>query len=160
MPAQPVLYPRALSDEILAVIREQPDLHRPLVQMCHGETLDPILDDGTGDRERVDLVGLAGLALPTPGGAHPVRRHPDHPLTGGDQRLFEPTRDVPAVLDRPHALVIELARPPHRGQIPQLLSLDLTLPAHPAGPLVDRRQRVRALVCVRSDHDHLHRPLG
>jgi hypothetical protein len=65
---------------------------------------------------------------------------------------------VPAVLDRPRPLLIQLPRPTNRGQMPRLLSLDLALAANPAGALVDRRERVRALVRVRPDHDHMHRP--
>jgi hypothetical protein len=42
--------------------------------------------------------------------------------------------------------------------MPRLLSLDLALAANPARALVDRRERVRALVRVRADHDHMHRP--
>ena len=66
MPAQPVLHAGALGDEVLAVIRQQPDLHRLLIQMRGRETLDAVFDDGACDRERVDLIGLAGPALPAP----------------------------------------------------------------------------------------------
>ena len=34
-------------------------------------------------------------------------------------------------------------RPPHRGQMPSLISLDLSAAADPAGSFIDRRQRVR-----------------
>ena len=84
-----------------------------------------------------------------------MRRHPDHPLAGGEQRLLKPPRDVAAVLDRPHSLLVQPARPAHRGQVSRLLGLDLALAADPARALVDRRQRVRALVRVHPDHDHL-----
>ncbi len=50
MPPQPVLDAGALGDEILAVIGEQPDLERLLVQMGGGEVLNSVLDHGTGDR--------------------------------------------------------------------------------------------------------------
>jgi hypothetical protein len=73
-----------------------------------------------------------------------VRRHPHHPLTGRDQRLLEPPRDVPAVLDRPQPLVIEPAPPAHGGQIPLLLSSDLAGAALSARPRVDG-----ASACVR-----------
>src|SRR5687767_4286131 len=158
MPAQPVLHPGALGDEILAVIGEQADLHRCLIEVGGGEALNAVLDHRPRNRERVDLVRLARLALPSPRGAHPVRRHAHDPLTGRDQHLLEPPRDVPAVLDRPHPLVIQPTRPAHRGQMPLLLRLDLAGAALPAGPRVDRRQRMSALVHVRSNHDHLHRP--
>jgi hypothetical protein len=158
MPAQPVLDPGALGDQVLAVVAEQPDLHRLLVEVGGGKALDAVLDHGPGDRERVDLVRLARLALAAAGGAHPLWRHAHDPLAGRDQRLLEPARDVAAVLDRPHPLFVQPARPAQRGQMPRLLGLDLPGAAHPACPRVHSRQRVRALVRVRSDHDHLHRP--
>jgi hypothetical protein len=51
---------------------------------------------------------------------------------------IEPARDLPAVLDRPHPLIIEPARPFDRGQVPRLVSVDLTMAADLAGALVDR----------------------
>jgi hypothetical protein len=158
MPAQPVLRAGALGHEVLAVIGQQADLHRGLVEVGGGEALRPVPDHGAGDRERVDLVRLARLALAPPGGAHPVRCHPHDPLPGPGQRRFEPARNVPAVLDRPHPLIIQPARPAHRSQIPRLLGPDLASAALPARPRIDGRQRVRALVRVRPDHDHAHRP--
>jgi hypothetical protein len=56
MPPQPIDRPGSLGDEIVAVIEQQADLHRPLVQIRDREPLDAILDDRSGDRERVDLV--------------------------------------------------------------------------------------------------------
>ena len=110
------------------MIEQQPDLHRLLVQIRDRELLDAVLDDRAGDRERVDLIGLARLALALAGGAHPVRRDAHDPLAGGQQRLLEPARDVPAVLDRPHALLIQAARPPDRGQMPGSSALISRLP--------------------------------
>jgi hypothetical protein len=55
MPAQPVHGAGPLGDQILAVIRQHADLHRPLVQIRDREPLDTVLDDRPGDRERVDL---------------------------------------------------------------------------------------------------------
>jgi hypothetical protein len=112
------------------------------------------LNDRASDRERVDLIGLPRLALPAPGGAHPVRRDAHDPLAGCQQRLLEPARDLPAVLDRPHPLLIEPARPFDPSQVSRLVRVDLTSAADLARPLVDRRERMRALVRVRPDHDH------
>ena len=114
MPPQPVLDASALGDEIAAVIGDQPDLHRLLVQIRRREALHPVLDDSAGDRERVDLVRLARLSLATPRLADPVRRDAHNSLASGDQRLLKPAGDMPAVLDRPHPLVIQAARPLHR----------------------------------------------
>ena len=38
----------------------------------------------------------------------------------------------PAVLDRPHPLLVQPARPAHRGQVSRLLGLGLALASHPA----------------------------
>jgi hypothetical protein len=158
MPAQPIHSPGALGDQIASVIEQQPDLHRLLVQIRDRELLDAVLDDRASDRQRVDLIRLARLALALARGAHPVRRYPHDPLAYGQQRLLEPARDVPAVLKRPHALPIQAPSPPDRGQMPRLVSLDLAAAANPTGPPIHRRQGVRALVRVRTDHDHVHRP--
>jgi len=71
------------------MIRQQPDPHRVLIQMRGREAFDTVFDDGSGDRERVDLIGLAGLALSAPRGAHPVRRDADHLFAGADQGLLK-----------------------------------------------------------------------
>ena len=55
MPAQPVHGPGPLRDQVAAVIEQQPDLHRLLVQERDRELLDPVLDDRARDRQRVDL---------------------------------------------------------------------------------------------------------
>jgi hypothetical protein len=39
--------------------------------------------------------------------------------------------------------------------MPRIVSLDLPAAAYLAGPLVDRSKRVRPLVRVRPDHDHM-----
>ncbi len=46
----------------------------------------------------------------------------------------------------------------NRCQMSRLLSIDLATPAKPTGSFIDRRQRVRALVRVRSNHDHAYVP--
>ena len=42
--------------------------------------------------------------------------------------------------------------------MPRIVRLDLPAPAHPARSFVDRRERVRALVRARPDHDHMTVP--
>jgi hypothetical protein len=37
------------------MVRDEPDLHRLLVQIGSRERLDAVLDDRAGDRQRVDL---------------------------------------------------------------------------------------------------------
>ena len=77
-----------------------------------------------------------------------MRRNPDDPLARGQQRLLKPAGDMPAVLDRPHAFVIQTACPPHRGQMPGIVGRDLPAAANLAGSLVHASERVLALVCV------------
>ena len=77
-----VLHASRLADQIGAVIVQQTDLHRLLIDIGDWEALDAVLDDRSCDRERVDLIGLAGLALSSPGSAHPVRRDPHDAFAG------------------------------------------------------------------------------
>ena len=88
MPPQPVLDAGALSDEIVAVIADQPDLHRLLVEIRGRETINTVLDDRSGDRDRIDLIGLPRLTFPASGSTHSMRRDSHHPLSGSDQRLL------------------------------------------------------------------------
>ncbi len=59
--------------------------------------------------------------------ARPARRPP-----------AAPARALPAVLDRPHPLIIQSARSLDRGEVPRLVRIDLTMAANLARPLVDR----------------------
>ena len=158
MPPQPIDGAGAIGDQVFAMIRDQADLHRLLVQVGDRKLLDTVTYDRAGDRQRIDLVRLARLALALARGAHPMRRHPHDPLAGGHQRLLKAPRHVPAILDRPHAIVIQAARPANRGQMPRIIGIDLPATADLAGSLVDGRQRVRPLVRVRPDHDHMTVP--
>ena len=154
MPAKPVLHSGALGDQIVAVIGQEADLHRLLVQERCREPVHPVFDDRASDRQRVDPVRLPDSPLTAPGLPHHLRRDADHPLTGRDQRLFKTPRDVPAILDRPHSLIAELPGPPQRVEMPAIRGSDLLDRGLPAGALLDRREHVGPLVRVRSDHDH------
>ena len=86
-----------------------------------------------------------------------MRRDAHDAFTGGDQRLLEAPRHMAAVLDRPDAIVVRPRAQRSASRCPaSFAAISGTRVA--AGPVVDRRQRVRALVRVRSDHDHPHRP--
>jgi hypothetical protein len=65
------------------VIAKQADLRRLLIQVRDRELLNTVLDDRARDRERIDLIRLARLALCLAGRSHAVRRHPHDPLAGG-----------------------------------------------------------------------------
>ena len=84
-----------------------------------------------------------------------MRRHTNDALTCGDKALLKAPRDVPAILDRPHALVIQVTRPAQRVDVPALVGVNLAGATYAPGAIVDSRKRVCVLVRVRPDHDHL-----
>lgn len=81
---------------------------------------------------------------------HQPRRDPHDSLAGRDQRRFQSSGHVSAVLQRPDPFVVELGRPTQRREMPRVIGRDLTRSADPAGPVIHRRQSVGALVSVRS----------
>ena len=110
---------------------------------------------GAGDRERVDASDLPRSRARARASAISVRRDAQHPLAAFDQKPLQRPRDVPAVLERPHPLAAEArapsaasAREPVRADRDRLLAEQL------AGRRRDRGDRVRALVGVRTEHDH------
>ena len=111
MPAQPVDRAGALGDELVAIVAEQADLHRLLVEERGREPLDTVSDRGAGDRERVDRDPTSRFALalrgrsPVSAGGTLTTRSPA--ATSARSRR---AGDVPAVLDRPHPLLAERRR--------------------------------------------------
>jgi hypothetical protein len=157
MAAEPGLHASPLSDKVLAMVREQPDFHRLLVQICDRELVDPVLDDRAGDRagdrERIDLIGLPRSPLTAARGAHPMRSDTNDPLPGRQQRRSnrcETSRQSSIAQTRSPSS----SRPLQLGQMPVVCRLDLALAAHSAGSVIDGCQRVRPLVRVRPNHDH------
>lgn len=154
VPAQAVDDPRALRDKVLAVVAQQADLEPALIQKRGREAIDPFAQNGTGDRPRVDLVGLPRLALPTPRNSHQLRRHARDALTGAEKCLLQSAREPATVLDRPDPLVRQPTRPTQHSAVAVRVGLDLEFGHHHAGSGVDCGERVRALVGIRPDHDH------
>jgi hypothetical protein len=76
------------------------------------------------------------------------------PFAAPDQKPLQGARDMPAVLDRPHPFAVKPPRP--HDQPGKALGADLNrlLAHHLAGRRRDRGDRVRALVGVRTEHDH------
>src|SRR5580698_2400545 len=109
------------------MITEEADLQRPLVQERRGETLNALPDHSTRDGPRIDLVRLPRLTFATPRLAHHLRRDTNNALTRSDQRLLKTPGEMPAILDRPHPLPIELPRPTQRSTMPGLITPDLQL---------------------------------
>jgi hypothetical protein len=67
-------------------------------------------------------------------------------------------RDMTAVLDRPHAFCVQSARPVQQLGEPGPPREPLTVGDQRTRCRAHRRAPMRALVRVRPDHDHLHRP--
>ena len=127
MPAQAVLVLRALTDDVLAMVKQQPDLHRALVEVGDRQVLGTLAQAGARDHQRVDRVRLAAgtlardgsgpsasaaLAPPArprrPGSARSARRHAGSPRSPrfAPRRLAEPrqaARQSPALAPRPSA---------------------------------------------------------
>ena len=79
-------------------------------------------------------------------------------FTATEQEALQRARNVPAVLQGPDPLAIELARPPQQRREPARADLNGLVAEDLTGRDVDRSQRVRALVGVRPEHDHDPRP--
>ena len=61
---------------------------------------------------------------------------------------------MPAVLQRPHPLAVKPSRPDDQRSKALGADLDRLLAHHFAGRRRDRGDRVRALMGVRTEHDH------
>ena len=91
MPTQALLVFTTGPDEILAVIEQELQLQRRLVQMRGRQGLGALSERCSGDGEGVDRVGLTAGALAAAGFAHELGRNSDDVLTGGDQKALEGT---------------------------------------------------------------------
>ena len=158
MPEQVVVERGAHPDQPFAVIDQQPDVELDAGQLGDRQPLDAFAQRRAGDGERVDAVGLAALAAAAALAGHQPRRDPDDALAADEQEPLEGARDVPAVLQRPDPLVAQPARPVQRRGEPALTDLDRLVAQQLAGARGDRGDRVRALVHVRTEHDHGPRP--
>src|SRR5665213_3778522 len=98
------------------MIEQQLDLHRPLVQVRGGEGLYSLSECGSGDRARVDRVGLPTRSLLPAFSGGQVRRDPDDALSGGYEEPLEGAGQVPAVLQCPDPLSV----PEITGPVEQL----------------------------------------
>ena len=158
VPAQPVLSAGALAHQVRSMVSEQADLDRPLIEIRGGKALHAILDDRARDGERVDLVRFARLAL----------RRPQAPILCGATRTTRSPAASSACSSRRETCrqsSIAHTRPSSSpraqrtaARCPGSSALIWRGAAPAAGSRVDGRKRVRALVRVRPDHDHLHRP--
>jgi hypothetical protein len=161
MPLQRAVELDALANQPFAVVDEQPHVQLRSVQLRGRERLEPLLQRGAGDVERVDQVRLAAPTGALAGLRGQVRRDPQHPLAALDQKPLERPGHVPTVLKRPHTVIPEAARPLHQRAKPAPVDRNGLLAEQLAGCRCDRRDGVRSLVSVRAEHDHalvlLHR---
>ena len=95
------------------------------------------------DGERVDAIGLAAVATGPALAGHQPRGDANDSLAPDEQEPFEGARDVPAVLQRPDALVLQATRPIQRGGEPSITDLDGPVAQQLAARRTDRGDGVR-----------------
>jgi hypothetical protein len=154
MPLQRVVDRNALADQPLAMVNEQPQIEFGALKLRRREGMQAFAQRRPRDRDRVDAVGLPAPASAAPRVGHQLRRHAQDPLAACDQKPLQAAGDVPAVLQRPHPFAAELARPHDKCGQALGANLDRLLAHQFAGRGRDRGDRVRALVSVRTEHDH------
>ena len=147
VPTQPVREAAAFGHDLVAVVVEDADLERLLVQVRDRERVDPFSERGARDRGRVDRIGLPRLAYCPPGGLGQPRRDADDSVTAGEKPALQPAGHVPAVLDRPHALGVELCGEPQRQKRAVVRRRDRQLPAR-RRRLPRRARQACASACV------------
>ena len=161
MPEQVVVERDAHADQPFAVIDQQPH-----VELDAGQLRRPAARS-TPSRSAARATASASMRSDLPRSRPPRRasaislvatRTTRSPLA--EQKPLERARDVPAVLQRPHPLVAQAARPRPAPRKPALADRDRLLAQQLAGARADRGDGVRALVHVRTEHDHHRRPLS
>jgi hypothetical protein len=100
------------------------------------------------------IIGLAAVATRAPLAGHQPRRDAHDALTVDEQEPFKGTGDMPAVLERPDPVVLEAAPPFQRCSEAAAADLDRLLAQQLAGARADSGDGMRALVRVRTEHDH------
>ena len=147
MPAQPALDPGALAHQLLAVINQQLDLQRCLIDGGHRQRVNPLTQRRPRDRHRVDRVRLAGAALSAAALAHQLRRDAHDALAALDQEALQRPRDMATVLDRPNPLAVKPLTPAQHGEMAGRAGRDRL-----AAPQLDRSRHKQpprcALACV------------
>ena len=147
-----------MTDHALAMIDQQPQIELGPIQVGGRKRGEALAQRGPRDADRVDAVRLAARARALARLGHQVGRDAQHPLAALDQEPLDGPGHVPAVLQRPDALIAELARPRQQPAEPRAADLDRALAHQLAGRRADAGDRVRALVGVRAEHNHGSRP--
>ena len=136
------------------MIDEQPDVELDPGELGDRQRVQAFLDRCAGDRDRVDHVGLAALTRRVACAGGQLWWDAQHPLAAGEQEPLECPRDVPAVLERPHALAAESACPAQQVLKRTALRAYRVVREDPPGRVIHGRDRMRGLVRVRPNHDH------
>jgi hypothetical protein len=152
--AQRVVERNALADQPLAAVNEQPQIELWALQLRRRQDFQALAQRRPRDRDRVDAVGLPAPASAAPRVGHQLRRHAHHALAAFDQKPLQGARHGPAVLQRPDPFAAQLARPDDKRGEALGADLDRPLAYQFAGSRRHRGDRVRALVGVRTEHDH------
>src|SRR4029079_18801650 len=154
VPLQRVVEPHALADQTVAMIDQQPHIELGPVKLRAWQLAEAFAQGRAGDGERVDAIGLTALARAAAGVAHELGRDPHHAFAAADQETLERAGDVSAILQRPRPLTAETPRPTQELREAASADSDGLLALQLAGARSDCGDRVRALVGVRTEHDH------
>ena len=154
MPLQRVVDRDPLANESFAVIDEQPQVELGPIQVRRRQGVQALAQRRAGDRERVDAVGLPAPARLAPRRRHQRGMHAQDTLPALDQKPLQRARDMPAILNRPHTVVAQAARPCEQRRGALGARRNRLLAEHFARCRNHGGDRVRALVGVRTEHDH------
>jgi hypothetical protein len=93
------------------MIDEQTNIKLGTGELRNRECGEAHTDRGPGDRDRIDRIRLAALPGRVTGARRQLRCDAHDPLAPGEQEPFQRTRDVAAVLERPHPICLQAAAP-------------------------------------------------
>jgi hypothetical protein len=154
MPEHVAIERGAHANEPLAVIDQQPQVELDAGQLRDGQALDAFAQRRPSDGDGVDAIRLAAVAPAATRARHQPRPDANDALAADEQEPPEGARDVTTVLQRPEALIADPAGLIKRPGKPLIADLDRLLAAQLAAGVDDRGEGVRALVHVRTEHDH------
>ena len=140
------------------MIDQQADVELDPGQLGDRQTLQTFAQRRASDLQGIDAIGLAAIAAAAALAGHQPRCDANDAFAADQQKPLKRARDVAAVLKRPDPFAAQAARPIQRlrkapsSDVNGLLTRQLARRCH------DRGDRVRALVHVRTEHDHDPRP--
>jgi hypothetical protein len=150
--------PGGLGYQVLAVVEQQLDGQRALIEEGLRQRLDALPERSAGHGGGVDRIGLAALACAPARAGHELGSYAHHALAALDQEALEAARDVAAILDRPDALRVERSGPIEQCRVARAPGRDRLAASQLAARGLNSGHRVGGLVWIRADQDHLPRP--